>query len=441
MDMRMKPEAQMTPLFRAGTRVGTRVVFLVLTFLWLPHGSSPQTAPAARPAGAAAEASAAAPRDGQHDFDFNLGAWRTHVRRLLHPLSGSTAWTEYEGTHTVRPVWNGRANLGELELDGPAGHLEGLALRLYNPRARQWNVYFASSRDGEVGVPLVGQFSDGRGVFVDQETFDGRAILVRNVWSDMTPVSCRSEQAFSADGGRTWEVNWIATDTRISEAAGAAAVAPPPPADAVAARGAAGPRGDGASAGASASPEADAPPGGAVSPGADASQGTGAPAGAHQAPAARDGQHDFDFDIGTWNIHIRRLQHPLTGSSTWAGLEGTTVTRPVWNGRANLAEVEADGASGHLEILALRLYHPSSRQWSILFANRDGGSMSVPMTGDFHHGRGEFLDQEPLGDRTILVRFSIGPTGPAAASSEQAFSDDGGRTWETNWTNTFERAR
>jgi hypothetical protein len=385
-------------------RLGPCLASALLASLLLPRGSAPQTSPAAGAAGGGA-ARIAAPRDGQHDFDFNLGAWRTHVRRLLHPLSGSTAWTEYEGTHVVRPVWHGRANLGELELDGPSGHIEGLALRLYNPRARQWNVYFASSRDGEAGVPLVGQFGGGRGVFVDQETFDGRAILVRNVWSDITPTSCRSEQAFSADGGRTWEVNWIATDARIPEGTGAAAGTPPPPADAVAARAAEGPPGAGAS-----------------------------------TPVARDGQHDFDFDHGTWSIHIRRLQHPLTGSSTWTGLEGTTVTRPVWNGRANLAEVEADGASGHLEILALRLYHPASRQWSILFANRDGGSLSVPMTGGFLHGRGEFLDQEPLGDRTILVRFSIGPTGPTAASSEQAFSDDGGRTWETNWTNTYERA-
>lgn len=158
-----------------------------------------------------------AERDGQHDFDFEIGTWKTHLKRRLHPLTGSDTWVEMEGTTVVRKVWNGKANLVELVADGPSGHFEGLSLRLYNPQSHQWSLNFASSGGGTLTTPTIGQFKDGRGEFYDQETFDGRAILVRFVISEITPKSCRFEQAFSADGGKTWEINWIAVDTRVSE--------------------------------------------------------------------------------------------------------------------------------------------------------------------------------------------------------------------------------
>lgn len=153
-------------------------------------------------------------RDGRHDFDFEIGKWRTHLRRLVHPLTGSTTWVEYEGTSVVRKIWDGRANLVELEVDGQAGHIEALSLRLYNPESRQWSLNFANSKGGALSPPTIGDFRNGRGEFFSQETLNGRAILVRFVISDITPNSCRFEQAFSDDGGKTWEVNWIATDTR-----------------------------------------------------------------------------------------------------------------------------------------------------------------------------------------------------------------------------------
>jgi hypothetical protein len=114
-------------------------------------------------------------------------------------------------------VWNGRANLVELEVDGPGGHLEGLSLRLYDTQSRQWSLNFANNQTGTLGQPTIGEFKNGRGEFFDQEPYNGRAILVRNVWSDITPTSCRFEQAFSDDGGTTWEVNWVATDTRMTQ--------------------------------------------------------------------------------------------------------------------------------------------------------------------------------------------------------------------------------
>ncbi len=158
-----------------------------------------------------------AERDGQHDFDFEIGTWKTHLRRLVHPLAGSTTWLEYDGTSIVRKIWNGSANLVELEADGSGGHFEGLNLRLYNPESHQWNLSFANGSGGGVGQPTIGEFKNGRGEFFDQETLNGRAILVRFVISDITADSCRFEQAFSKDGGKTWEVNWIAIDTRVKD--------------------------------------------------------------------------------------------------------------------------------------------------------------------------------------------------------------------------------
>ena len=160
---------------------------------------------------------APAERDGQHDFDFEMGTWKIHLSRLPHPLTGSTTWVEFDGTSVTRKVWDGRAYLEEFETDGPTGRIEGLTLRLYNPQSHQWNLNWANSKDGTLGQPMIGQFKNGRGEFFDQEPFNGRTIFVRYVWSDITPNSAHFEQSFSDDGGKTWEANWITTQTRVQD--------------------------------------------------------------------------------------------------------------------------------------------------------------------------------------------------------------------------------
>jgi hypothetical protein len=194
--------------------------------------------------------------------------------------------------------------------------------------------------------------------------------------SDITPNSYRFEQAFSDDGGKTWEVNWIATDTRVKEEA----VKSVP-----------------------------------------------------QTPTGRDGQHDFDFEIGSWKIHLSRLKDRLAGSTTWVKFDGTSVTRKVWNGRANLEEFETDSQTDHIEGLTLRLYNPQSRQWSIYWANGKDATLGQPMIGEFKNGRGEFYDQEPWKGRAVYVRFIWSNTATNSPHFEQSFSDDGGKTWEVNW--------
>jgi hypothetical protein len=194
-------------------RVGSLLLPGVLIF-----GACAAPALAQKDSGAAAKSAgpeSTAARDGQHDFDFEFGAWKAHLRRLLHPLTGSDSWVDLDGTSTVRKVWNGRANLGELQVDGPSTHIEGLSLRLYSPQSHQWSIYWAASNDGDLGAPAVGRFENGRGVFFDHETFQGKPIDVRFVFSDITPTSFRFEQSFSADGRKTWEPNWVATFSRL----------------------------------------------------------------------------------------------------------------------------------------------------------------------------------------------------------------------------------
>jgi hypothetical protein len=159
----------------------------------------------------------AAPRDGQHDFDWEIGNWVTHVRVLRNPLSGAAPdWAEFRGTSLVKPILGGRANSVELSVKNDKGAIEGISLRLYNPQARQWSLNYATIRGGVLTAPVYGSFDGkGRGQFHGQDMLDGRAILVRFVISPVSPNEARFEQYYSADGGGSWELNWVAVDTRL----------------------------------------------------------------------------------------------------------------------------------------------------------------------------------------------------------------------------------
>jgi hypothetical protein len=326
--------------------------------------------------------------DPAHDFDFELGTWKIHLKRRLHPLSGSHTWVEFDGTSVTRKIWQGRSQIEEFETDSPSGHIEGLTLRLFNPDTHQWSLYWANSKDGILVVPQIGQFENGRGEFYAQDTLNGRSILVRFIWSNTRSNLPHFEQSFSADGGKTWEVNWITDQTRISEEEFATRA------------------------------ESTTP---RLAP----------PAGTH------DGQHDFDFEFGSWNAHLKRLQHPLSNSDAWVEYDGTSVVNKLWNGRANYGELEVANGSSHIEGLTLRLYHPPSHQWRLYWANSRDGLLQLPTIGQFENGRGEFLDQEDFQGKSILVRFVFSDVTPTSFRTEQSFSADGGKTWEPNWMATF----
>lgn len=154
------------------------------------------------------------PVDGAHDFDFHVGDWTTHLERLDAPLTGSDRWISYDGTTAVRPVWDGRATVVELDVAGAAGSIRALSLRLYNTSTGQWSLNSSSLGVGTLFPPAFGRFAHGSGEFYGQETFDDQMILVRFVINDVTETSCRFQQSFSADGGASWELNWVAVDSR-----------------------------------------------------------------------------------------------------------------------------------------------------------------------------------------------------------------------------------
>jgi hypothetical protein len=354
---------------------------------------APHTQNASAPAETARLASSTAPpasltarpasvRDGQHDFDFVIGTWKSHVRRLQKPLTGSTSWIEGDATVSVRKIWNGRGNLEEIELTTPAGHLEGLTLRLYDPQAHQWRLYWANASQGVLTSPVsMGEFKDGRGEFYDQETLDGKIILVRHKFWNVTPKSYHFEQAFSADRGQTWEANWIADVTRTNDEPITASL------------------------------------------------------------SAEDRNRDFDFNIGHWDVELKRLTNPLSGNSQWTDWKGTGEIAPVWNGRGSVAEFEFDGPTGHLQGVGLRLYNSDAKQWTISWANGRDGVMGVPIVGEFKDGHGDFFDIEEFNGRQIFVRNNFSKITPDSCYFEQAFSGDNGRTWEPNWLMTFRRRK
>lgn len=328
-------------------------------------------------------------RDGAHDFDFNVGVWHTHIRRHLDPFSALSETIELDGTVTVRKVWGGKAELEEIETDGSKGHWEGLSFFLYNPQSHQWSQSFINSQIGELSA-LTGEFHDGRIELFSGDTFKGKSILVRGVWSEIQPDSHRYTESYSDDGGQSWKESFNAELTRDKQAAqqDGSIIADPP----------------------------------AVAEDAD--------------------QRGFDFDLGTWKTHSRRLLHPLTGSQDRVEMDGTTVVRKVWEGRANLAEYDANGTAGHITLMALRWFKPATHEWNIDFATPQVGMLgSVPGVGTYRNGRIDFYDYEMIGGRSVLVHFSIWKITDDSAQSEQAFSEDGGKTWEVNWINQYTRLK
>lgn len=318
--------------------------------------------------------------DGQHDFDFEFGRWRVHLARLVRPLSHSTTWTTLDGTSIVRPVWGGRANLGELEVDGGGVHVEGLSLRVYDSTARQWRIHWANSGDGVLGPAMVGGFRDGRGEFYDQEDFDGRPIFVRFIFSGITATSFRIEQAFSDDGGRSWETNWITTFTRDSSAESRPAAANGP-----------------------------------------------------------DASRDFAFEEGTWAMHRRQLKDPF-GGGEWTESDGSIhIVHPVWGGRAALGELLLPGAPSQFAGSLLQTYNPQTRRWSLYWVDRASGRVSAPMLGQFSGGRGTFYVHDDVRGVTALVRVVYSDITPTSFRTEQSWSLDGGTTWTVYAVDTFTR--
>jgi hypothetical protein len=146
------------------------------------------------------------------DFDFLVGNWRVANRKLAKRLAGSDEWEEFESTSRCWRLFDGNANVDEFAF--PDGTY-GMTMRLYDPTKREWSLHWSASTDGALLPPVVGAFADGQGTFYGDDSHEGVAVRVRYVWSEITPTSARWEQAFSTDGQRTWETNWVMRFTRV----------------------------------------------------------------------------------------------------------------------------------------------------------------------------------------------------------------------------------
>lgn len=156
--------------------------------------------------------------DGRHDFNFITGRWLVSNQRLLKRLQDCTEWESFEAVQDGALLLGGLGNMNDLMVEGQG--VIGMALRFFNPQTRQWHIYWVSRSDGLLQPPVVGAFAKGIGRFEGTDTHEGRPVRVRFLWSEITPGRARWEQAFSADGGRNWETNWVMTLTRPAYYAG-----------------------------------------------------------------------------------------------------------------------------------------------------------------------------------------------------------------------------
>jgi hypothetical protein len=315
--------------------------------------------------------------EDSHGFDFVLGDWRVRHRRIS---AVSKKWVEFDGTCSVRLIMNGSGNIEEHALDSPDGAYRAVGLRSFDQRTGKWSIWWLDSRypSRPLDPPAQGRFENGVGRFYADYEQDGKPMIGRLQWSHITPSSAHWEQAASADGGKTWATNWIMDLTRVADA--------PKPAPAAA-----------------------------------------------EGPAPRD----FDFEAGKWRAHHRVMK----SNREWMEIEGTTGNRPLMNGAANLEENVFNRPGEVSYAVALRSYDPKTGDWSIwwLDSRYPSGPLDPPVKGRFANGVGTFYGQDMLNGKPIPVRFIWSDITPNSARWQQAYSYDGGNTWETNWISRFQR--
>jgi hypothetical protein len=273
------------------------------------------------------------------------------------------------------------ANLEEHELNAPNGAYFAEGLRAYDSKSAQWAIWWLDGRypSGPLDPPVKGRFENGIGSFYGDYTQDGKPMRVRFLWSNITPTSARWEQSSSSDAGKTWDVNWI-----MNFEHGTSKVT--------------------------------------------------------QAVADRVDSSDFDFLRGDWRVHHHYLR-VKENSREWVDVDGTMNLRGLMNGRANVEEHIINVPSGAYRAVGLRSYDPKTSEWSIWWL--DGriphGDLDPPAKGRFENGVGTFYGEATIDGMPVRLRLVWSQITTKSARWEQAYSSDGGKTWETNWIMDFRR--
>lgn len=303
------------------------------------------------------------------DFDFLNGYFDVHHRTLKQALAGCDEWLEYDGTTTARTYFDGQISIDEMRF--PTKGSYGLSLRLFDPESRQWSIWWVDSRTMQLYPPVHGGWSEdgSRCRLVGEDSHEGQPILCSYEWSDITAETAHWEQAYSNDGGETWETNWIMDFTRRST---------PPP--------------------------------------------------ALELPKLTD---DFDFLVGRWSFHNRRRRPVLGEPFEWYEHDATMEATTYFDGAISFDEgwFPSEGFRG----ATFRLYDPEAKTWSIHWINSQRGRLETPVIGSFTpDGTGTFEGPDDWNGQPIDVRFLWTP-GTDNAAWEQSFSTDGGQSWTTNW--------
>lgn len=332
---------------------------------------------AAADAASAAEKTLAASRSSVHDFDFLLGDWQVHNRQLAHRLAGSHEWIEFDATDAFHTL-PGVLGIEENYATAHWPDFHALGLHLYDPAKGRWTLYWADTRNapGTMQTLASGGFDGDLGTFYAPDTFAGKPITVRVTWQRKDVAHVSWAQAFSADDGKTWETNWTMDFTRKPDT-----------------------------------------------------------------PAANTQAHSFDFLVGRWNVSHRRLKQRLAHSTDWETFDGTCDSQPMLAGQANVDDNTLHAPAGDFRAATVRLFDPATNAWAIWwFDSRRPHQLDPPLVGAFADGTGTFYSDDTFENRPIRVRFIWTHATPDAAHWEQAFSDDAGKTWETNWVMEFRRA-
>jgi len=333
----------------------------------------------------AATQGTAMPDNPTRDFDFLFGSWRVRHRRLKARLKGSTEWIEFDGSSAAQPVLDGLGNVDDNVIDLPGAPYRAATLRSFDPQTKRWAIWWFDERYPHAhGVPVVGGFESGVGTFFADETFEDKPIKVRFIWSRITPTSAQWEQAFSPDGGRTWETNWLMNFART----GSAHIVPPLP----------------------------------------------------ERSRETPGLDSFDSHMGAWRARHRRMKERLADNTEWIEFDGSCVMQPLVGGAANMDDNVFNMPGGAFRGVSMRVFDPKTKTWAIWWLDsRYPHTLDPPMIGSFEDGVGAFFADETFNGRPIKVRFLWSNITATTRQWEQAFSPNGGRTWETNWTTHFTR--
>jgi hypothetical protein len=314
-----------------------------------------------------------------HDWDWLIGNWDVWHRRLKERLAGSTDWQEFNGKSAFWLALDGLANIDDNIVELPDDIYRGLTVRTFDPATRQWSIWWVDGRTSRLDPPVLGKFDGDSGTFAGNDYLRGKPIIMRFRWLDIHSARPHWEQAFSPDGGKTWEVNWENFFTRTSAKA-------------------------------SPMPRLDSAP------------------------------RDWDFLVGTWQGRNRRLKQRLVGSTQWEEFDNTLVNWPVLGGFGNVGDNVFHAPGETYRGVSLRTYDRDTRQWlSRWIDGRNPSQIGSPMLGSFKDGVGTFIGDDVADGKQIKVRSQWSRITPTSARWEQASSADGGRTWETDWTSELTR--